>query len=163
MIIKHTDTDTPIAERIAALGRNQVGVLRALAEKGAYTDGGGGVWTWGSNSETVRLLASLTHRGLATKTTQSSGRSAWTATDPVKAYYMERARERNQRRIDDRNRREAATKAKVTEATMRLTAERADDSTAVRTLLSAAREVGYSHHDFAGLVRGAEILRAPAS
>lgn len=44
-----------------ALGENQQGCLRALADSGNYP----GVWTWGNHSSTVRILDSLVQRGLA--------------------------------------------------------------------------------------------------
>ncbi len=41
------------------LGDNQIGVLRALVEKGSYPGG----WEWENRSTTVRILESLVKRG----------------------------------------------------------------------------------------------------
>jgi hypothetical protein len=45
------------------------------------------------------------------------------------------------------------------EMASRLTAEHDGDTAEIRALLEVARDLGPGHHEFAGLVRGAEILR----
>ena len=49
------------------LGERQQIMLRHLRERGVWYGGCG--WSWGTYSETVRIMESLVARGLAVKTT----------------------------------------------------------------------------------------------
>lgn len=55
------------------LGRNQIGVLRALADNGPYV-GHNGPWYWTNASTTSRILISLAHRGLVIANVDAKGK-----------------------------------------------------------------------------------------
>lgn len=99
--------------KVARLGKNQKGVLDALARSGQYP----GSWTWGSHSTTVKICESLVKRGLATTrevrgVTPSRTYTVYAAIPEICEDFVEKERERNAAR-------HAARVAATTEADRR--------------------------------------------